>query len=217
MRIFRIIAILAAIICFNEKVLFAEDLGVSSSDSFLRKYTLAEYFELGVETAVMRPNSARTTNMGNLYVTLSHTTQEFSTLKFRTGYLSGDFVVNNQRTGRFYYTTVGLGWIVSLSKPGANLRPYYGGTLNYHFFEDFRPMRLVYRDYESENTFGWGLLAGLKYIIAPMGISLSADLEHEWIKTFRFYDGELGLNNTRIVRRVDFSGFSLTLNAALHF
>ncbi|MFA5794666.1 MAG: hypothetical protein WC980_06325 [Candidatus Brocadiia bacterium] len=219
MKITRTISLVSALIIVltlgSSLSYAAEDFGDTSSGSFLKKYTLSEFFELGVETAFIMPSSARTSNMGNVYVSLSHTIQEYSTFRMRAGYLSGDFTVNNQRTGRFYFTTLDASWIVSL-KPG-NIRPYYGGTLAYHFFEDFRPMRLVYRDYEAENSFGWGLLGGVKYIVAPMGVSLSADAAYNWTKTFRFYNSKLGLVNTPKVYRIDFSGLYFSVNAALHF
>ncbi|MFH1231457.1 MAG: hypothetical protein V1709_08175 [Planctomycetota bacterium] len=212
-RMLFLVAVLIIVSTLGGSISYAAD--SDSTEGFLKKYTLSEFFELGAETSFVMPNNPRISNMGNVYVSLSHTTQEYSTFRMRAGYLSGDFTVNNQRTGRFYFTTLDASWIVSL-KPG-NIRPYYGGTLAYHFFEDFRPMRLVYRDYEGENTFGWGLLAGVKYIVAPMGVSLSADIANNWTKSFRFYNGKVGLFNTLKVYRIDFSGIFVSLNASLHF
>ncbi|MBI4711688.1 MAG: hypothetical protein HY762_00015 [Planctomycetes bacterium] len=187
----------------------------SSTEAFIKKYTLNEYFELGIETAFIFPDRNNTLNMGNLYIALSHTTEEFSTFKFRTGYVSGDYEVASQTTGRFYYTNMDVTFLGAVRS--GNLKPYYGLGAGYYFFEKFRPARSVYKGWGAENTFGYHALLGAKYIFSEWGFSVGGEVAHEWVKPFRFFNVKEGVYYTPTVRKVDFSNLSLTLSIALHF
>jgi hypothetical protein len=190
---------------------------IPSSESFRKKYTLTESFELGMETSYILPHSNRTTNMGNLYLTLTHSLNSYTAYKLKMGILDGEYLLYNQNLGRLYYTPLLTTYVSSIEILGLdNPKPYYGLGLGYYFFENFKSAQKQYRTYQSENTYGYHLIAGAKYI-SPWGLLMRGEMGYEIIKPARFYNGELGVFETRNVRRIDFSNLSFTLNVALYF
>lgn len=194
---------------------FAQD--IPSSETFLKKYTLTESFEVGMEFSYMIPNSNRTNNMGNMYLTLTHSTNTYSSYKFRTGLLNGEYLLYNQNLGRIYFVPVLTTFISSIELLDLNNpKPYYGIGIGYYFFENFKSAQKQYRTYEAENSYGYHILVGAKYI-SPWGLLVRGEMSYETIKPFRFYNNELGVDLTRNVRRVDFSNLGFILNMALYF
>jgi len=195
--------------------LLAQD--ISSTKSFLKKYTLTETFELGMETAYILPHSTKTNNMGDLYVTLTHSTNSYSSFKFKTGILNGEYLLYDQNLGRIYFVPLETTFISSLDIIGLeNPRPYYGLGVGYYFFESFKSAQNQYRTYEAENTYGYHFVVGAKYI-SPWGLLFRGEMGYEIIKSFRFYNNDIGALGTKNVRRIDFSNMNLTLNAAFYF
>lgn len=195
--------------------LFAQD--IPSSESFLKKYTLTESFEVGLETAYMLPHSNKTTNMGNVYLSLTHSTNSNSAFKFKTGILSGEYLLSNQNIGRLYFVPVLTTFISSIEILDLdNPKPYYGFGVGYYFFENFKSSQNQYRTYEAENSYGYHLMVGAKYI-SPWGLLIRGDIGYEVIKPPRFYNNAIGIFSTQNVRRIDFSNLGFTLNIALYF
>ncbi|MBI5777964.1 MAG: hypothetical protein HZA49_00720 [Planctomycetes bacterium] len=208
--------------CFMTLLYFINPAGVwaqeiPSSESFLKKYTLTESFEVGMEFAYMIPNSGRTNNMGNAYLTLTHSTNTNSSYKFKTGLLNGEYLLYNQNLGRVYFVPLLTSFISSVDIEWLeNPKPYYGFGVGYYFFENFKSAQRQYRKYEAENTYGYHFLLGGKWI-SESGILIRGEMIYETIKPFRFFNSDYGVNGTRNVRRVDFSNIGLTVNAALYF
>lgn len=194
---------------------FAQE--IPSSETFLKKYTLTESFEVGMEFSYMIPNSNRTNNMGNAYLTLTHSTNTYSAYQFKTGLLNGEYLLYNQNLGRIYFVPILTTFISSLEILNLeNPKPYYGVGIGYYFFENFKSAQKQYRTYEAENSYGYHILVGAKYI-SPWGLLVRGEMSYETIKPFRFYNNELGVARTRNVRRVDFSNLGFSLNMALYF
>lgn len=194
---------------------FAQD--IPSSESFLKKYTLTESFEVGMEMSYMIPNSNRANNMGNVYLTLTHSTNTYSSYKFKTGLLNGEYLLYNQNLGRIYFVPLLTTFISSIELLDLNNpKPYYGVGLGYYFFENFKSAQTQYRKYEAENTYGYHILVGAKYI-SPWGLLVRGEMSYEVIKPFRFFSSTYGVYGTRNVRRVDFSNLGFILNTALYF
>jgi len=195
--------------------LLAQD--IPSSEMSLKKYTLTESFEVGMEFSYMMPNSAKTNNMGNAYLTLTHSTNAYSSYKFKTGLLNGEYLLYNQNLGRIYLVPMLMTFISSIEMLELdNPKPYYGVGFGYYFFENFKSAQRQYRTYVTENTYGYHILVGAKYIL-PKGLLMRGEMSYEVIKPFRFYNNDLGVSSTRNVRRIDFSNLGLTLNMALLF
>ncbi|MFH0888483.1 MAG: hypothetical protein V1871_04675 [Planctomycetota bacterium] len=196
-------------------VILAQD--ITSTESFLKKYTLTESFELGMETAFMLPHSGRTNNMGNLYLTLTHSVNTYSSFKFKTGILNGEYLLYNQNLGRIYFVPLQTTFISSLDILGLeNPKPYYGMGIGYYFFDNFKSVQTQYRTFEGENTYGYHFLVGAKYL-SSWGLLFRSELAYESIKPYRFFNSNLGAFGTKNVRRIDFSNMNLTLNAAFYF
>ena len=190
---------------------------IPSSETFLKKYTLTESFEVGMEVSYMVPNSNKTNNMGNVYMTLTHSTNAYSSYKFKTGLLNGEYLLYNQNLGRVYFVPILTTFISSIEILDLNNpKPYYGIGVGYYFFENFKSAQKQYRTYETENTYGYHILVGAKYI-SPWGLLMRGEMSYETIKPFRFYNNELGVARTRNVRRIDFSNLGFALNMALYF
>src|SRR3989339_1749214 len=209
-------------VCLVTLLYFASPTGICaqeipSSESFLKKYTLTESFEVGMEMSYMIPNSNRANNMGNVYLTLTHSTNTYSSYKFRTGLLNGEYLLYNQNLGRIYFVPILTTFISSIEILDLNNpKPYYGIGVGYYFFENFKSAQKQYRTYETENTYGYHILVGAKYI-SPWGLLMRGEMSYETIKPFRFYNNELGVARTRNVRRIDFSNLGFALNMALYF
>ncbi len=196
-------------------ILMGQD--IPSSESFLKKYTLTETFEVGLESSYIFPHSNKTTNMGNLYLSLTHSPSRYSSYKFRTGILNGEYLLYDQNIGRIYFVPVLTTFISSVEILGlTNPQPYYGVGLGYYFFENFKSAQRQYRVYEAENSYGYHLLVGAKYIY-PGGVLIRGDMGYEIVKPFRFYNAQRGIFRTRNVRRIDFSNLGFTMNVAFYF
>jgi hypothetical protein len=208
--------------CFMTLLYFAYPAGVvaqeiPSSETFLKKYTLTESFEVGMEFSYMIPNSNKTNNMGNVYLTLTHSTNTYSSFKFKTGLLNGEYLLYNQNLGRIYFVPIVTTFISSIEILDLNNpKPYYGVGVGYYFFENFKSAQKQYRTYEAENSYGYHILVGAKYI-SPWGLLVRGEMSYETIKPFRFYNNALGVARTRNVRRVDFSNIGFILNTAIYF
>ncbi|MEW6027672.1 MAG: hypothetical protein AB1599_10330 [Planctomycetota bacterium] len=190
---------------------------IPSSETFLKKYTLTESFEVGMEFSYMIPNSNKTNNMGNVYLTLTHSTNTYSSYKFKTGLLNAEYLLYNQNLGRIYFVPIMTTFISSVEILDLNNpKPYYGIGVGYYFFENFKSAQKQYRTYETENTYGYHLLVGAKYV-SEWGLLVRGEMTYETIKPFRFFNNDLGVFETQNVRRVDFSNLSFGLNAALYF
>jgi hypothetical protein len=214
-KIFTATLFLGVIFIWGTPKLLAQD--ITSTESFLKKYTLTESFELGMETAYILPNSSRTNNMGNLYLTLTHSTNSYSSFKFKTGILNGEYLLYNQNLGRIYFVPLETTFISSLDiLQLENPKPYYGLGIGYYFFESFKSVQNQYRTYKGENTYGYHFLVGAKYL-SEWGLLFRGELGYEIIKPYRFYNGEIGVFQTKNVRRIDFGNINLTLNAAFYF
>jgi len=194
---------------------FAQDM--PATETFLKKYTLTESFELGLEISYIVPHSSKTTNMGNIYMSLTHSSNTNSSFKFKTGVLSGEYLLSNQNIGRLYYVPVLTTFISSLEIFDLNNpKPYYGFGVGYYFFENFKSSQNQYRTYTSENTYGYHLVVGAKYI-SPWGLLIRGDMGYEIIKPPRFFNGKLGVKGTNNVRRINFSNLGFALNMSLYF
>lgn len=190
---------------------------IPSSEAFLKKYTLTESFEVGMEFSYMIPNSARTNNMGNAYVTLIHSPNTYSSYKFKTGLLNGEYLLYNQNLGRIYFVPLLTTYISSIEILSLdNPKPYYGIGVGYYFFENFKSAQKQYQAYKAENTYGYHILFGAKYL-SSWGLLVRGEMSYETIKPFRFYNGELGVARTRNIRRIDFGNLGFALNTSLYF
>ncbi|MDI6732595.1 MAG: hypothetical protein QME51_01375 [Planctomycetota bacterium] len=195
--------------------ILAED--YPSSEAFWKKYTLTESFELGLEFSYLLPSSNHANNMGNIYVTLTHSSSSYSSYKFKTGILNGEFMLYGQNLGRINFVPLLTTYISTLPiLELENPQPYYGIGLGWYFFESFNSAQKQYRTYEAENTYGYHWLVGAKYLTSS-GYLMRGEIELEIIKPFRFYNDARGLFRTRNVRRIDFTNLGFTLNTALCF
>lgn len=192
----------------------------ASAEAYLRKYAMAEAFEIGIETTFTSPDSNNIVTMDKLYLTLAHTINENSTFKLRWGYLLADFKVQGLIIGELEHLPLMLTWINTISKTPRlkYFKPYVGFGVGYYYFDNFRPRKALKEQYHKykdvhNTTNGYHFLGGIKYI-SQKQLCISMDISHEWVETFHLKDSR---NIQPEIFKIDLSSWTWGLNFSLRF
>lgn len=219
--------LMVLILIMNGRLARAQD-DTGGVERMLQKYTLAESLEFGVEPAYQMGGDSSLIDVRKLYLTFAHTMNENTTIKLNFGYLDYGYEVNKQDIG----TSQQFAFLTTLIRAYSmtNLKPYWGFGISFYHYGGFdaslpayEGITLNYRanlgsSFPSElledifdmagldyMTFGYNVVAGVKYLRSGLSISLCA--YKEWIRDFTI------LNNLD----VDLSNWSVGLNLALRF
>ena len=183
----------------------------SSTEEFLKKYALAENFELGIELTSNTPTAGDFSAIEKYYFTVAHTINQNSILKFKTGLLEADYENNNVAIGMVRANPISLSLIMGLSHSDT-FKPYCGFGLSHLRVFGFDTNLPQYKRIKARSTHGHSLTGGIKYISAK-NISISLGLSAEAYRSFNLTD-KWGVLPTR---SVNVSHWSTELNFSLRF